>query len=286
MRLAAVVVIASISLMFGNAGLHADEADALLKQAREQWEGGDFKGALQTASKAVPLNRVKGYLFRAALYDSLRKHAEALADYSALLKIDPKLGEAYNQRGSVHFKMGHIQESMDDFDKFLQLDPKEKNGHWRRGITCYYAGKFKEGQKQFEGYEAVDTNDVENAVWHFLCRAREVGADKARKRMLKIGKDPRVPMMQVYALYQGKIKPADVLAAADRVPDGAKPGARKQQLFYAHLYLGLYYEVMEDKKRALEHMTEAATDYVIGHYMGDVARVHLAIMKKKAKAKQ
>jgi hypothetical protein len=33
-------------------------------------------------------------------------------------------------------------------------------------------------------------------------------------------------------------------------------------------------------------MTEAATDYVIGHYMGDVARVHLAIMKKKAKAKQ
>ena len=47
----------------------------------------------------------------------------------------------------------------------------------------------------------MDTNDVENAVWHFLCVAREDGVEKARAAMLKIGKDRRVPMMQVYELF-------------------------------------------------------------------------------------
>jgi lipoprotein NlpI len=121
---------------------------------------------------------------------------------------------------------------------------------------------------------------VENAVWHFLCLARSAGVKKARRAMLKIGKDKRVPMTEVYALYAGKIKPEDVLKAAMKTDAEAKPEIRRHQLFYAHLYLGLYYEVMGHEKRAREHMIKAAKDYVIGHYMGDVARVHLARMLK------
>ena len=52
------------------------------------------------------------------------------------------------------------------------------------------------------------------------------------------------------------------------------------RLFYAHLYLGLYYDSLGDKKQALEHMTRAAGDYKISHYMGDVARVHRDILQK------
>jgi lipoprotein NlpI len=93
-----------------------------------------------------------------------------------------------------------------------------------------------------------------------------------------------MPMMEVYALFAGKAKPADVLAAAKKVA-GEKKDLLRQQLFYAHLYLGLYYEATGDKKRAKEHMTKAAKDYVIGQYMGDVARVHMEIMNKTAKKK-
>ena len=117
----------------------------------------------------------------------------------------------------------------------------------------------------------MDTNDVENAAWHYLCNARVVGVERARSEMLKIGKDRRVPMMEVYALCAGKAKPADVLAAA-RAGDPGEADL-KRRLFYAHLYLGLYYEAEGDKKKALEHMTKAADDYQTGQYMGDVARV-------------
>ncbi len=186
--------------------------------------------------------------------------------------------------GAAHFKLGNIAESVADFDRYLELRPEARSGHWQRGIALYYAGKYDEGKKQFEGYEKVDTNDVENAVWHFLCAARKDGVEKARANMLKIGKDGRPPMMEVYALYKGDLKPADVLAAAQR--DDLRGEKRKQALFYAHLYLGLYYDVTGDKAKALEHLTEAAGKYRIGHYMGDVARVHEAILRKENKPKE
>jgi lipoprotein NlpI len=122
----------------------------------------------------------------------------------------------------------------------------------------------------------VDTNDVENAVWHFLCVARPSGVEKARAAILKIGNDRRVPMMQVYQLFAGKIKPDDVLEAVK----AGKPGEKEfnARLFYAHLYLGLYHEVSGDAKKALEHLS-TATDHKIEHYMWDVARVHRDLLK-------
>src|SRR5262249_29881057 len=172
-------------------------------------------------------------------------HGEAVADFDKCLERDPKCAEAYDRRGSEQFKRGRVAESLADFDRFLKLRPEAAPGHSKRGISLYYAGPFDEGRRQFEGYEKVDANDVENAVWHFLCVARKDGLARARASVLKIGKDKRVPMMQVYDLYRGVLRPADVLAAAEA---GAAPAAeRKQRLFYAHLYLGLYHDAVGDK---------------------------------------
>jgi lipoprotein NlpI len=207
-----------------------------------------------------------------------------VADCTRALEQDPKNANEYQKRGAAYFKLGKFTESVADFDRELQLNPKAGPGHWQRGISLYYAGKYDEGKKQFEGYEKVDTNDVENAVWHFLCAARKDGVEKARAGMLKIGKDALAPMMDVYGLYKGELKPADVLAAAER--DDLKGDKRKHALFYAHLYLGLYYDVTGDKTKALEHMKEAAGTYRIEHYMGDVARVHEEMLRKESKPKE
>src|SRR4029077_18897172 len=132
---------------------------------------------------------------------------EALADLNKVLELDPKRAEVINRRGALHFKLGQIKESVADFDRFIALRPDEALGHWMRGISLYYAGRFDDGRKQFVGYEKVDTNDVENAVWRYICMAKTVGADKARDTILKIGNDKRIPMMVVYELFSGKAKP-------------------------------------------------------------------------------
>jgi lipoprotein NlpI len=78
--------------------------------------------------------------------------------------------------------------------------------------------------------------------------------------------------MKIHALYAGNATVQDVLDAAT----AGKPSeaALKTQLFYAHLYIGLYYEAQADDAKAKEHIALAATTYGIDGYMGDVARVH------------
>jgi lipoprotein NlpI len=273
MRLTA---LAMVTLLVG-----ADKADELLREARAALENGQAAEALALAGRAVeaePKNAV-AQLVRGRALEQLGKHADAIAGFDRAIELDPRLAGAYDHRGSERFKLGQIKESLADFDRYLELRPEAKNGHWKRGISLYYAGRFEEGRKQFEGYEKVDTNDVENAVWHYLCNARAMGMEKARAGMLKIGKDRRVPMMEVYALYAGKAKPDDVLVAA-RAGE-PREEELKRRLFYAHLYLGLYYEVGGDRPKARMHITKSADDYPINHYMGDVARVHRDLLKKE-----
>lgn len=260
---------------------HADDSAAdLLAKARAALKEMKVEAAITFLDKAIAADpkNLESLSLRGSLREALGQYDKAIEDMTRVLELSPKAAAVYNQRGSARFKAGKIKESVEDFDKFLELRPDEKPGHWRRGISLYYAGQFDEGRKQFEGYEKVDTNDVENAVWHFLCVARKDGVDRARGSILKIGKDKRVPMMQVYELFAGKLKPEEVLAAVRTgEPNAAELNAR---LFYAHLYLGLFAEVNGDKKLALEHLNKATEEHHIAHYMWDVARVHRDLLKK------
>jgi lipoprotein NlpI len=234
-------------------------------------------GAVSAAGDTEPKS-AKDWLRRASDEYGKRKYDAAVASYSRCLKLEPDNTGALDGRGNAQFMRGKFAESVADFDRLIQLRPDQANGHWRRGISLYYAGKYEEGKKQFEGYEKVDTNDVENAVWHFLCAARKDGLKQARKSMLKIGKDHRVPMMQVYELFKGTLQPADVVRAANA--GDLSDAQRKPMLFYAHLYLGIYHDVLGEKKKAAEHLALAAGKYKIGHYMGEVARVHHEVLAK------
>jgi lipoprotein NlpI len=205
-------------------------------------------------------------------------HQQAIALYDELIDADPKPAEYYDLRGSQHFMLGHIDESIADFDRFLALRPDQEPWHWKRGISYYYAGRYDEGRRQFEGYQTVDDSDVENAVWRFLCMARDQGLEAARAGLLKIKQDRRVPMMEVYALYGGELSPDDVLKAAQA--GSPSPDELNARLFYAHLYLGLYYDATGDAANAQKHIN-AAREHKIGHYMWNVADVHAQRLETK-----
>jgi lipoprotein NlpI len=218
---------------------------------------------------------------RADILEQQGKFDAAIADWTKILEYDKENTPVYQYRGFVHFKAGKIKESIADFDQYIARKPQAKISHWQRGISYYYAGQFQDGRKQFEGYQDFDSNDVENAVWRFMCMARADGIEKARKAILKIGDDRRVPMRQVYDLYKGDLQVDDVLAAAKAGKVDA--AQRNSQLFYAHLYVGIYFDLLGEKKKALEHLNKATDDHRIGHYMWDVARVHRDLLAAEGK---
>lgn len=231
----------------------------------------NLAAALALCDKAVssdPTN-AQPLLLRARLLERAGKFDDGIRDLTAALKLSPDATEVWQGRGELNFKAGHFKESVADFDRVIELVPRQAPHHWQRGISLYYAKRFADGRKQFELHQTVNPNDVENAAWHFLCAVRGRGVTNARASMLPVGRDGRVPMAEIEELYRGTGSVERILAAS-RSGDA---------LFYAHLYLGLYFDVFGDATKAREHIAKAAGEFSSGHYMGDVARVHLRQMK-------
>ncbi|HSQ54407.1 MAG TPA: tetratricopeptide repeat protein, partial [Gemmata sp.] len=251
------------------------KASKLIEEAGAAYEAGKTQEAIDLATKAATLdpNNPGAPFVLGSAHLKLRKNAEAIEDFSRVIKLDPKAAGAYDRRGDAYLKTGKFKEAIADFDRFLAFRPKLAPDHWRRGIALYYAGRFKDGVDQFELHRKVNPEDVENSAWHYLCNERANSPMKARADLIPVTKDARVPMKEVLELFAGKIKPADVLAAPEKLKLAGED--LKEARFYANLYVALYYESEGDEKKCLEHMTAAAEKYKIGHYMWDVADVHL-----------
>ena len=176
-------------------------------------------------------------------------------------------------RAVADFQHGHVAESVAGFDALAKAVPTEAPQLWQRGIALYYAGRYQDCRAQFEAHRTVNPDDVENAAWHYLCVARAESPAKARAALLPVGPDGRVPLPQIYQMFRGALTPEEVMTAA---------GTRPASLFYAHLYVGLYFDANGTPVRALEHLTAAASDQYasVGGYMHTVARLHLRQLRK------
>jgi lipoprotein NlpI len=166
------------------------------------------------------------------------------------------------------FRAGRIEQSLAGFDRVAVMSPADAPYLWQRGITQYYAGRFRECRDMFISHRTVNPDDVENAAWHFLCVARAESPEAARKQILPVGPDARVPMREVYQMFQGRTTQAQVMKAA-----GSDPSA----LFFARLYIGLYLEATGNAAAGRAQIEIAAEDRfaAVGGYMHDVARVHM-----------
>ncbi len=191
----------------------------------------------------------------------------------ALILVTPLFAQSpqtFFDRAVRDFGEGRIDDAVKGFDRVAAMVPDTAPQFWQRGIALYYAGRFDDCRDQFVAHRRVNPNDVENAAWHFLCVARDRSAEEAREALLPVGPDQRAPMVEVYQMLRGALTPEDVLRAA---------GDRVLAQFFAHLYIGLYFEATGNEELALEHIRIAAEDrYSSGGYMHMVARVHLDII--------
>jgi lipoprotein NlpI len=239
---------------------NALDLTAQLAAAQEKYLAGDLDGAWQ---------RVEPLLEEGDLDQPSQQRVRDLA------------ARVLQSRGEQHFRQARIAESIADFDRQLQLQPDQAAEHWQRGIAYYYAGEYEKGARQFELHRTVNPQDVENAAWHFLClvRAPEGSVDAARKKLIPVSRDSRVPMAQVQQLFAGTITPEEVLRAGEEAGGAAK--------FYADLYVGLYYEALDRADDSLRLLTLAANNPAAqDNTMGDVARVHVKLRNEAAKSPQ
>ncbi len=99
---------------------------------------------------------------------------------------DPVTPDKLYEQGVKSFFEAKPKESVAAFDELIRLEPSAKPQLWQRGLALYYTGDYKAGREQFEVHQTVNTADVENAAWHFICVARQDNVEAARKVLIPI----------------------------------------------------------------------------------------------------
>jgi tetratricopeptide (TPR) repeat protein len=186
---------------------------------------------------------------------------------------------------------GSFERAMWTFDSALYLTPGHKDPQlWQRGLACFYSGRCEEGKKQFEADMTENGSDIEEVIWHFLCRCKMSGFRKSQAEgflpLCTPNSDPTpsppppAPMPQVLQLYQGTATVEDVFKAA-RNPDGspAKSYNDTNAVAYANFYVGLYYEMQGDLLKAAEYL-KAAADLKNPDYIGKLMATHSKLVNK------
>ena len=85
--------------------------------------------------------------------------------------IDPV--SRLTRRGMAKFVQDDVDGSIADFDLVISTAPRMEPYMWQRGLSLYYAERFVEGAEQFRKDVKVNPNDTEEAIWAFLCDARD-----------------------------------------------------------------------------------------------------------------
>ena len=248
-----------------------------LENALAALRGGDAAEAERLASNHLDSqdgSDPSALWVRANARDVLGNHTGAVSDYEMLSRARPGEPRILMALGAALFKAGQVDRSIDAFDSAASSDSTLGPHLWQRGISHYYARRYDDCIAQFEVHRTVNPQDVENSVWHFLCVAARDGFDAARAGLIPVERDARVPMMEVFRLFGGSASPADVLEAAQR---SGSAGRGSSPEFYAHLYLGLYYEAKGEPAQSADQISEAVRIRLPANYMWQVARVHQQI---------
>ena len=58
------------------------------------------------------------------------KVKEAIVEYDKVIKANPKLAEAYFNRGNAHFDLGQNQQAVRDYSEAIRLNPKDAEAYF------------------------------------------------------------------------------------------------------------------------------------------------------------
>src|SRR5262249_17233881 len=87
-----------------------------------------------TALLAIDDKNAAAHLDRGMAHAQLKNHDDALADFSAAIKLRPT-EQAYLRRGMVYLTKKQYPEAVQDFTRALELNPKNPDTHYNQRLA-------------------------------------------------------------------------------------------------------------------------------------------------------
>ena len=104
------------------------------------------------------------YVRRGNAYNAKRNYDQAITDYSAAIKLDPKDKDAYVDRGDAYQAQGDHDKAIADENEAIRLDPKYKSAYVDRGNAFQSKGDY---DKAIADYTVAIKLDPKNAISYF-----------------------------------------------------------------------------------------------------------------------
>ncbi|MDE2215484.1 MAG: tetratricopeptide repeat protein, partial [Candidatus Omnitrophica bacterium] len=116
----------------------------------QAWEDkGYFAQAIADYTKAIAIDPLfaDAYYNRGTVYGKLGSWGRAVSDYKKTVELNPYKVDAYYNRGTIYSRQGLFTRAIADFDKAAELDPGDADIYHNRAITYYHLKDFRRSLK-------------------------------------------------------------------------------------------------------------------------------------------
>jgi Flp pilus assembly protein TadD len=136
--------------------------------AQALWKDGrytDPNKAKDYWDKAIAANpkMAEAYNNRGLAFYNLERHQQAINDFSQAIRMKPQYAEAFNNRGNAYYALDQYAKAEADFNKSLELKPKYAKALLNRGLAYFQMNKREESCKDFR--RACDLGDCDGLQW-------------------------------------------------------------------------------------------------------------------------
>ncbi len=247
---------------------HATRADpaALLSAGSEAIQKEQWDEAIAVLSQAIAgglpnPDLARAHTDRGYAYFAKSQMVQAIADYTAAIRLAPNEAEAHSLRGWVHFTQGAIKAAAADSTAAIRLDPNLAFAFRNRGRAQLYAGQLRPAADDFATAVQLAPADVLGVIWLHVARARAGQADQQEfvANLAKI--DRRTWPGPIADVLTGAIT-QDKLGDIAKSAEGEKP--QREHVCDAQVYLGLLQLAAGDKDEARKFFKAAVDDCPLG----------------------
>ena len=178
------VVLISLSSLAVYHVVSVQEANQLATEAYRAAADGDYDVAIAKYSAALqkPVwTQQKAFLYtnRGFAYNSKRQFAEAVADHTEAIRLNPKLGYAFAARGYAYVESGALDKALADFTESILLDPNSDSAYYNRGLLLLRRGEFPDALRDLDEAVRCSPERADRLVARALCYVAMNDFDRA-----------------------------------------------------------------------------------------------------------
>jgi len=129
----------------------SDPDDAALRQVQTLTAQGQLAAAVEAGSSYIGTHPKSAQAFRSrALANAMRHNdADAVADFSTAIILEPQTAAHRIARGMFHLTHGNTTKAIEDFDAAIKIEPKNAQALNNRGMARVTSGDLKGAVEDF-----------------------------------------------------------------------------------------------------------------------------------------